>query len=369
MSGLDDILQNPQQGVGWTFPVFPAIFIGDPNGANTQITGTLPAELAAKYAFMTTISRFVITMSPDGVGYHYWLVGTFAGASGYIYVEGWVNHDLTVIEFCNEKLNKSGNSFLDLQFGGNSSNSFPFHFQFGSLGLGQTIPNTLKIANTAVTFGADTPDFGSVLIAVPTTVTGVVANSASLNTFSGTDVKFTGSTIEYAGPTVDVNTPWNFDQAPTYTHNTVKRSMGLGIIDGVLVTTAGALTAAVSADTEVVQLRQTQAVVVNGRRYRIAVQVYCTLSVATDKYQVNIWAGGVGGTPIQTIIQPGTGSGVVFGEAFWTASADGSQQFAFSIARNAGTGTVTAQGTPGTATIRTQAYVEDVSDMTWWRVA
>lgn len=368
--GLDEILNNSQQGLGWAFPVFPSILIGDPQNANTQITAQLPAELAAKYAFATQISRFVITMSPDGVGYHYQLVATYASNTGYIYAEGWVNHDLTVVEFMNEKINKSGNSFTDLQWGGNSTNAFPFHFQFGSLGLGQTVPNTFKVANSTVTFGADVSDVGSVVFTVPQTVTGNVANSAALNTFSGSDVKFTGSTIEFAGPAVDVNSAWNFDQAPTYTHNTVKRSMGLGIIDGVLVTTTGAITAAVSADTEVVNLRMTQSVVVAGRRYRIAFQIYCTLSVATDKYQVTIWLGGFSlGTQLVVLVQPGTGSGAMYGEAYWTALVDGSQGFAFSIQRNTGTGTVTAQGSPGGGIGRTQAFVEDVSDGTWWRVA
>lgn len=159
--------------IGDGFPTIPPqLIVGSPPGsgaAGVYIGPVLPAPLATLYAALTTVSRFNIEMSPDGVGYWYEIVGTFAGPR-YFHAEGWVNGSGTVVEFEQHTTPVPNSVSPSTQnWGANSAAGKPFIWRFGG---NQTSANTFNVQNSNIILGGAVGDIGSITAQVDETHNG-----------------------------------------------------------------------------------------------------------------------------------------------------------------------------------------------------
>lgn len=209
--------------IGDGFPTIPAFLIaGSPPGAGAPgvfIGPGLPAILQSKYgALLTKISQFNIQMTPDGVSYHYEIVGTSGLGTIKWWITGWVDPVNTanpVIEWRRELINDSGANFTGYgQFGTLS----PAHIWQWGLNAAQALPHTAQWYNVAHTFGAAGVgvDSGSQVYNTPSTFNAVstfnddvvTANGKSLGLGMVAQVtSIANSGAVTAGPTVVLTCP------------------------------------------------------------------------------------------------------------------------------------------------------------------
>lgn len=143
-----------------------------------------------------------------------------------------------------------------------------------------------------------------------------------------------------------------------------------GLVDGVNVTSGG-LVSGVSAETDVPQLALSGRVW-SGHTYVMTVQAHCSVTVTTDDWQVLVRrdAAAPGGT--QVFDARWSGDDLVGTRVWqWPFIATVSEDLSLfvSVARTAGTGTISVFGSPGGSLVRTHARLEYVSPAGLWRTA
>lgn len=165
-----DPFEPPSVGQGALLTVANALQIGVPGGAYFKISPTIAQAIVNQYAGIAQAARLSLTMSPDGTGFYYEIVGENNTLNRYYRFTGWVNFLGQVMPFDTESVAKFANAGSTYSMFDTATDGNPGAFQFGGNGTGRTILTPFDIYNAVINFGLSTGgDAGNVNFYVPTT--------------------------------------------------------------------------------------------------------------------------------------------------------------------------------------------------------
>lgn len=142
---------------------------------------------------------------------------------------------------------------------------------------------------------------------------------------------------------------------------------GWGVLAGVRITTIGALTGTFTGETNVANY-QCFANVTANRLHRVGVTGLVTSTVATDRYNMLLRRDtALSGTELGA--NDFAANTVADAEFIWMPTVTETVELFVSFSLNAGTGILTAQGSPGAGIDRAHIYVEDIGPNDNWGTA